>query len=148
MSHELIAMNSSTDVKNLLNKISFALVDSGASVCMFGDSKFFVPGSLKSTYKTIRCADGKFLYAHWEGTVILIKDPTKPPHPSNTIVCKDALLVEGIAKSLLSVPQLDDTYSFLMEKGKCTISSPPLENGKRTPIYKIQQRRYQNIYTA
>ena len=92
-------------------------------------------------YKPIQCADKKFLYAYWEGTVILIKDPTKPIAVDNIIIDKNALLVEGIAKSLISVPSLDQEYSFTMENGHCIIKSPPdkANSNKRHIIYKIQK---------
>ena len=116
---------------------------------MFGNIKFFVPGTLKSVYKTIKCADGKFLYSYWEGTVILVRDPEKPPSTKNIIVYKNSLLVEGITKSLISVPALDHDYSFTMENGKCMIMSPcdPDNSNQRHLIYKIQKAAHtDNLY--
>ena len=114
---------------------------------MFSDAKYFVPGTLKSTYEKIKCADGKFLYAHWKGTVIITRDPSLPPSRENSIICKDSLLVEGITKSLISTPQLDDEYSFLMENGKCIISSPEDQEGKREIIFKLNKaKRTDNLY--
>ena len=132
-------------------KFGSGLVDSAASTNMFGSIKFFVPSSLKSVYKTIKCADGKFLYSYWQGTVILIRDPSKPPSVGNTIVCKNALLVEGITRSLISVPALDHKYSFLFESGKCVIKSPPVrvnQNCKeRKLVYSLQKSLHEdNLY--
>lgn len=127
----------------------YALLDSGASVCMFGDAKFFVPGSLRPTYKVIKCADGKYLYAYFEGLVIITKNPKLPPLPDNVIVCRNALLVDGIATSLISVPQLDDDYSFKFSKGRCIVKSPPItsEHNKRKIIYKLQKnRKHDSLY--
>ena len=56
----------------LIEKFWTALLDSGASAHMFGHIRFFVPGSLKPCYKRIECADGMFLYAYWQGTVLLV----------------------------------------------------------------------------
>ena len=50
---------------------------------MFGDVKYFVPGSLNPVYRKIVCADGKFLYAFWKGVVVLIREKSKVPCDDN-----------------------------------------------------------------
>lgn len=82
-----------------------------------------------------------FLEAFLEGTVILIKDVNRPSHLDNVIICKNSLLVEGITKSLISIPALDSKYSFSFEGGHCQIKSPPIKSnkGKRSLIYDIQK---------
>jgi hypothetical protein len=118
-----------------------ALLDSGASAHMFGHIRFFVPGTLRPCYKRIECADKQFLYSYWMGTVLLVRDPKLHlEDPTEAVVCNDALLVEGISKSLVSVGKLtEDGYSVTFEDHLAIIRSKRDEKGLRKVVYTLQK---------
>ena len=123
----------------LIEKFWTALLDSGASAHMFGHIRFFVPGSLKPCYKRIECADGMFLYAYWQGTVLLVRNPEAyPTDPTCMVICNDSLLVEGISKSLVSVSKLtDDGYSVECVDNLAIIRSKSDNKKRRKIVYTL-----------
>ena len=106
---------------------------------MFSKLEYFVPGTIRPCYKVIRCADGKTLNAYLTGTVILTRDPSLPATGDNAIICENSLFVEGLSRSLISVPQLDHIYKFSFTDNTCTIKTPILNRGKRATIYTLQK---------
>ena len=127
--------------KTKSRKFREALLDFGASAHMFGNLMFFVKGTLEACYKRIECADGKFLFSYWKGTVLFIRNSKLPAtDPSNVIVCNNSLLVEGISKHLVSVSVLtSDGYSVEFVNDLAKISSKENEQGKRTVIYSLKK---------
>ena len=106
---------------------------------MFSKLEYFVPGTIRPCYKVIRCADGKTLNAYLTGTVILTRNPSLPATGDNAIICENSVFVEGLSRSLISVPQLDNIYKFSFTDNTCTIETPPLNRGKRATIYTLQK---------
>jgi hypothetical protein len=148
MTHEKTTLTSSGNLlfpqqqnKKWFQKFWQALLDSGASAHMFGHLRFFLKGSLKPCYKKIECADGKFLYAYWQGTVLLIRDPKLPKdHESNVLVCNNALLVEGISKHLVSVSVLTtDGYSIEFVDNNAIVRGKPDKKKRRNKIYVLEK---------
>lgn len=125
-----------------------ALVDSGATSHMFGDIRFFVPGTLRTTNRKIVCADGQCLYAFWVGVVKLVRNASKSPVGNNLLVLRNSLLVEGIETNLISVSALaGDGHKVSFEKNLCEIFSVVDEEGKRDRIYAIENiKKGDNLY--